>query len=150
MNIRDEMAEDALKFVGYPSMRYKHPFIGLDESGFDCSGFISFLLKRRDLYIGSRRHTNEFFDSFGVFIHSEALDRGDLVFFSWDGYVPRHIGVMISKDKYIHAPGRDNTVVEIDTLKMTEICSPNPGQIYFHNPIGFKRLAKKRFRYHEF
>ncbi|MDP2669076.1 MAG: NlpC/P60 family protein [bacterium] len=147
---RSRLADEAVLFVGYPSVRYGGPRLGMSESGFDCSGFIKFLLNRINFPCHSEvRHTNEFFDFFGVFIHEEYVGAGDLVFFSWDGCVPRHMGIMLSKDSYIHAPGLDNTIIETAILKKMAIKNSCNGQIYFHNPIGFKRLAIKVSRYQQ-
>lgn len=147
---RSRLADEAVLFVGYPSVHYRGSNFGMHELGFDCSGFAKFLLHRIKFPCHRRiRHTNEFFDFFGVFIHEECVGRGDLVFFSRNGYVPQHIGIMLSKDSYIHAPGLDNTVVETAILKKTAIKNSCNGQMYFHNPIGFKRLAIKAGRFQQ-
>lgn len=144
-----KLADEAVLFVGYPSIYYRAPHFGISESGFDCSGFLKFLLKRINFPCHDKiRHTNEFFDFFGVFIHEECVGRGDLVFFSWNGCVPQHVGIMQSENTYIHAPGLSDTVIKTAILKKAVIkkglCHE---QIYFHNPIGFKRLAIKTGRY---
>lgn len=142
------LADDALSFLGYPSVRYMNPDSGVSPYGFDCSGFLVFLLKRLGFPLSQGiRHVNEFFDNFGVFIHAECASRGDLVFFSRDGSSPRHLGIMISKDTYIHAPGKNNSVIKLAILKTKKIHPQSEHQIYFHNPIGFKRLAIKNSRY---
>ena len=145
-----KFAAEALVFVGYPSMFYRHPKLGQNIKWFDCSGFVWFLLKKLKFPFDKRlRHTNEFFDRLGVFIHEECADKGDLVFWSWDGLVPRHVGVMLSATEYVHAPGRDKTFVSVAKLKTqkTPINSSLKNQIYFHNPIGYKRLAVRVGRY---
>jgi len=147
---REGFANLALKFIGYPSIRYQNPDIGIGVNDFDCSGFVCFILKKANFPgIDGIRHCNEFFDNFGVLIHPEFADKGDLVFFSRDGRVPRHIGIMISRYSYIHAPGNNNTVVIVSTLKEKLIKSSLHNQIYLHNPIGFKRLAIKVGRYQQ-
>ena len=82
-----------------------------------------------------------------MFIHFEAAEKGDLIFFSWNGIVPRHIGIMISPDTYVHAPGTDNSVVRLSIVKQTPITSSLAEQIYHYNPIGFKRLSLRIGRY---
>lgn len=147
---REKFADLALKFIGYPSIHYQNPDVGRDANGFDCSGFVHFVLKNLNFPdIEKIRHTNEFFDSFGVFIHPEFADKGDLVFFSRDGCVPRHIGILLSRSSYIHAPGNNNTTVTVSTLEENLIKSSLAKQIYFRNPIGFKRLAIKVGRYQQ-
>lgn len=147
---REAFANSALKFIGYPSIRYQNPDIGISVNGFDCSGFVRFILKNLNFPgIDEIRHANEFFDNFGVLIHPEFASKGDLVFFSRDGRVPRHIGILVSKCSYVHAPGNNNTIVSVSTLEKTVIKSSLSEQIYFHNPIGFKRLAIKMGRYQQ-
>jgi hypothetical protein len=92
------------------------------------------------------RHTNEYFDQFGVLVHSGLQHAGDLVFFSRKGFAPTHIGIMISKFQYIHAPGRDESAIGIERLTRKEI-PMKEGQIYNVNPIGFKRLAASKGRW---
>jgi len=144
---REKLADLALQFLGYPAILYKNPDYGKDETGFDCSGFVHFLLKKMKFpEIEKWRHVNEMFDGLGVLIHPEFSSKGDLVFFSRDGVVPRHIGIMVSESHYIHSPGVNFSYVRIDEIKKSEIPYKN-AQIYGHNPIGFKRLAIKKGRY---
>ena len=147
---REELADLAMTYVGYPTMLYRSPQLGQSPEGFDCSGYIRYLLIQKNFPdVGEIRHVNEFMDHFGVFIHVECAGRGDLVFFSWDGLVPRHIGIMISKTEYVHSVGRDGQTVSVCSLENTEIKSSLSTQIYFRNPIAFKRLAVRKGRYLE-
>lgn len=142
------LSVEALKLLGFPSVRYSGSSKGQTVEGFDCSGFVRFCLQKCNFPIEENiRHCNEFFDHFGVLIHAKYVKRGDLIFFSRDGRVPRHIGIMLSPDTYIHAPGRNNTKVEIATVITEDIISSFPNQIYAFNPIGFKRLAMTVGRY---
>ncbi|MEN9614232.1 MAG: NlpC/P60 family [Candidatus Parcubacteria bacterium] len=148
---RTQFAHEALKFVGYPSVGYTGPQSGQDEKGFNCSGFVCHTLCRIGFeWDKDIRHANEFFDHFGIFIHPESASTGDLVFWSRDGFRPTHIGILISTREYIHAPGRNKTVVNISALQASTIRVPKHyyyEQIYFRNPIGFKRLAIQSGRY---
>lgn len=87
------------------------------------------------------RHCNEYFDRFGVLIHWQDRQAGDLTFWSRNGLIPTHIGLLINRDWYIHAPGKDGTSVTIDHLRVAPIPYRHENQLYFENPIGFKRLA---------
>ncbi|PIN90558.1 hypothetical protein COU60_01310 [Candidatus Pacearchaeota archaeon CG10_big_fil_rev_8_21_14_0_10_34_76] len=148
-----DWVEIALDFVGTTSSRY----LGAEESNvpgfFDCSGFIqySFLasgfpLPRVPGTDRTIRHSAEFFDLFGIHIHDEAARRGDLVFSSRNGVFPTHIGLYLGNGEVVHSPGFDNT--EICVMPLESIFGkpvrydPDKGdQIYFRNPIGFKRPA---------
>jgi hypothetical protein len=45
-SFRELLWKEALKYVGYPSVGYDGVEIGLDpEKGFNCSGFVTFLLR---------------------------------------------------------------------------------------------------------
>lgn len=149
---KEEFVAEALKYLGYPSMRYQGPDNGCDEIWFDCSGFFTFLLKKlcfpNPLNL---RHCNEYFDLFGIFVHPLYAQKGDLVFFSRRGIIPTHMGLMISPKLYIHAPGKDGTCVMISPLAQEVIQLPQTKddlearvggtQKYFSNPVGFKRPA---------
>ena len=147
METHSHLTTEALLFLGSRSQRYRNPYEGKNPNGFDCSGFVWFLLNRLGFPIAEDiRHVNEFFDRFGVLIHSRAVEAGDLVFFSWNGHVPQHMGIMVSQDTYIHAPGVDKTTVSLACIKERAILH-SQSQIYFSNPIGFKRLAIDIGRY---
>lgn len=140
----------ALSYQDFPAIKYQGPLEGISPTGFDCSGFIQFLLKESGYYQPIPRHTNEFFDSFGILVHEQFRSPGDLVFFSYKGGLrPDHVGIMISKHNYIHSPGKNGQTVRIGNIFEQEIIehNGNPLQIYSSNPIGFKRITVKNGRY---
>jgi cell wall-associated NlpC family hydrolase len=142
----------ALKYLGYPSIRYKGVHVGNTVSGFDCSGYTNFLLNKAKYPGQIPRHCNEFFDLFGILIHDQFRKAGDLVFFSSrsKGIRPDHMGVLVSRDKFIHSPGKDGKVVCVDEIEKEIIRSDNSiMQIYSDNPIGFKRITIKDGRYQQ-
>lgn len=149
---RENFVNTALKYVGYPSIKYRGAQQGITTKGFDCSGFIFFLLQSIKFPGIVLRHCNELFDSFGILVHKEKAEKGDLVFFSNKngGVLPSHVGILISPSEYIHSPGKDGKFVKISTVK-ENIIKPKEtkesDQIYFHNPIGFKRLAIQKGKY---
>ena len=146
--VRLMLADEAMLFLGYPSLHYKGPLYGQDVAGFDCSGYLKFLLKRLSFPdVGDTRHANEFFDRFGVLIHAEAVSRGDLIFFSRNGIVPTHIGIMLSEKEYIHAPGINDSCICTCTVCEESIANSRVDKIYHRNPIGYKRLAIRNGRY---
>ncbi len=155
---KEEFVVEALNYLGYPSMRYQRSDRGCDEIWFDCSGFVTFLLKKlcfpNPLNL---RHCNEYFDLFGIFIYPQYVQEGDLVFFSRRGIIPTHMGIMVSLESYIHAPGKDGTSVMISPIVRELIQPPQTRddlearvggtQKYVLNPIGFKRPAIKKGRF---
>lgn len=151
INLRSSVVEIALRFLGSPSHQYKGADHGNSpETGFDCSGFVQFVLITAGVVIpqyslndGLRRevrHANEFFDHFGIPIHFGRHKPGDLVFYSWRGTAPNHMGIVVDSDHYIHAAGKDDTSVIISDLYEAPIAI-HPGTIYNRNPIGFKRIG---------
>ncbi len=141
----------ALSYLNFPAIKYINPNNGMDVNGFDCSGFVGFLLKRAKYPNHIPRHSNEFFDNFGILIHSQFRDAGDLVFFSnRDGTCPNHIGIMTSRDEYIHSPGKNGKVICVRKFKQKVIKSINEAsQIYSSNPIGLKRITINNGRYQQ-
>lgn len=139
----------ALSYLGFPAIKHGGKEAGYDEKGFDCSGFVNFLLKKANYPGHIPRHTNDFFDSFGILVHEQFRGAGDLIFFSHKGgYYPDHIGVMISREKYIHSPGKNGKVICSGVFEK-KIIEPRCDiqQIYFSNPIGIKRIAINNGRY---
>ena len=140
---KEAFVEMALTYCGYPSSGYQGPDLGCSTEGFDCSGFHKFILLQAGYPEPIPRHSNELFDYFGILIHQPFLKLGDLIFFSnKGGQRPDHVGIMVSQREYIHAPGKDNTVVCLRDVKRS-IIKPKDGgeQIYFSNPIGYKRIT---------
>lgn len=135
-------------------MKYTVPENGQSpETGFDCSGFVRFVFKRVGFQLPENvRHANEFLDRFGVLVHWGCHKAGDLVLFSWGGSAPKHIGIVLDQNQYIHAPGKDFTKVSIEQLQEVPIINPVENAIYNKNPIAFKRPAvlKERGRWHLF
>ncbi len=149
--IRIQIADEAKKYVWYPSVWYKWANKWIDVDWFDCSGFVTYILNKFWLSNHDIRHTNEYFDSYGINIHLDAIQPWDLIFFSKDWLVPKHIWIIISDSEYIHAPGKANSIIEIKEIENTVIEKNIPWKIYLHNPIGFKRvvleLEKKSFNF---
>ncbi len=147
-NPREQLVSEALKYIGYNASNYYGPNHGLSiEEGFDCSGFVTFLLhiikfpKNPDI-----RHSNEYFDQFGVYIHPGLQKKGDLIFISRDGLRPTHMGIMTDISHFIHSPGINGRVITIHQVEYKPIPRVE-NQIYLVNPIGFKRLALRDGRW---
>lgn len=151
--------------MGSPSKKYisGHPELGQSpEDGFDCSGLVGFVLKHAGLHVPRFvgmddearpiRHASEYWDHYGVNVHQP--EAGDLLFFSRNGYLPTHIGIVYDAQTYIHAPGSDETKVETASIPFETIASRGMGRIlYNRNPIGFKAPTEchdsPTYRYHQ-
>jgi len=147
------LVEIASSFIGSVAVKYLfgHSELGQSpECGFDCSGFIRFVLNKSGLalpdYIdinGNQspiRHANEFWDHYGVSVHHGLHQPGDLIFFSRNGYFPSHIGLVRDAESYIHSPGKNGTKVCVAEIKEEEIPADDTlARIMFQkNPIGYK------------
>ena len=118
--------------------------------GFDCSGFVRYVLLEAGLVIPDYidisgnikpiRHTNEFMDHYGVTVQHGLHQPGDLILFSRNGYLPTHIGIVSDNNNYIHSPGINGQRVRKDRIKRQKIrAKDGEGKAIYHtNPIGFK------------
>ena len=141
------IAKECLKL---PVQRYvqKHEKLFQEEKFNGCVAFIHFTLIGAGIpipdFIGPdgiqrpMKHVNEFFDHFGVPIPAGTQKPGDLVFFSWDGRRPQHIGIVTENNYYIHAHTSDGSVKK-NNLSSHPIKTDHLNTIYQTNPIGFKR-----------
>lgn len=147
---REEFIKLAKNFLGSPAAKYAGPELGNNEKGFDCSGFVGYVLRQSGFPGEVPRHCNEYFDGFGILVHK--YRPGDLIFFAAKsgGVYPEHMGIVISKDEYIHSPGEDGKEVEIKQIvkkKIAKVRGQKAKQIYLRDPIGFKRIANGSGRY---
>jgi cell wall-associated NlpC family hydrolase len=153
--------------LGKKAIKYVHgePNRGQDpHKGFDCSGFVTYVLKNSGVIIPDYidinntrrvvRHANEYWDNFGIAVHHGLHQSGDLIFFTRNGYFPSHVGIVLDESSYIHSPGKDNTIVEICSITETykEFDVPSLLPIVFNrNPIGYKSpvipLDSRDYRY---
>jgi len=85
---------------------------GGDPSGFDCSGFVSYVFAQQGLFVP--RTVAEQFDS-GARVDLAAVAPGDLVFFSTVQPGASHVGIAISSDEFVHAPSSAG-VVRVESL----------------------------------
>lgn len=133
-------------------------------TGFHCSGFVRYVLKEAGLaipdYIGidnvrrPTRYANELWDHYGINVSDGAHRGGDLIFFSKNGMVPTHVGIVRDSETYIHAPGKEHSVVTVSAISRTAIKNAlGIGSIYFENPIGYKSpvvpFTSNSKRYHQ-
>jgi cell wall-associated NlpC family hydrolase len=85
---------------------------GSDPSGFDCSGFVSYVFAQQGLALP--RTVTEQYDA-GRGVPADSLTPGDLVFFSTVAPGASHVGIAVSADLFVHAPS-SNGVVRVERL----------------------------------
>lgn len=150
--IRARMVERAFAMLGTTSHRYRSPEQGTGDDGwYDCSGLIWRLVQ--DAYAEERidpevpRHANEQWRSYGEPCDYLQRAPGDLVFFPSrrknDVRIIGHVGLVVSENSYIHAPGKDNSVVSTGKLPDEQIALADihPKDIITKNPAGIKRIS---------
>ena len=156
--IRRLLVDTAVSLLGMKTRLYDSPDRGLTpEDGFDCSGFILYLLheaqkQESNLFIPERtRHANEIFQHLGVYVHAARRLPGDIVIHSRDGYGPTHVSLYVGQDalgqswRIDAGPGRGSPVVEASTFVPRRI-TPQPPRVpldlapvYIVSPVGYVR-----------
>ena len=102
---------EAEKYLGV-----KYVYGGNSPSGFDCSGFVQYVLKK--VGISVNRSSRDQYKN-GYSISRSQLAAGDLVFFSRGGSIS-HVGIYAGNGKVIHSPS-PGKVVSYTTLE--HMCS---------------------------
>jgi hypothetical protein len=102
----DQLLPIAKKFIGVP-----YAWGGTSPSGFDCSGYISFVYKQLDIDLP--RITKDMAKS-GDPVKRSQLRVGDLVFFNTYGSDISHAGIYIGNNQFIHS--QDGKGVSISLL----------------------------------
>lgn len=89
----DEIIQTAKQYIGVP-----YVWGGSSPAGFDCSGYLQFVLAKHDVSISRTVST-----IYAEGTHVSNPQRGDLVFF--ETYKPgaSHAGIYLGNDKFIHA-----------------------------------------------
>lgn len=150
--LRHSMVTVARDLIGTKSVKYTEPDMGLNpEFGFDCSGFISYVVKKvaydHGMDISIPRHANEQWRSFGEPVTYSQRKIGDLVFFpskmAAGIRIIGHVGLILDKNLYIHAPGKPDSVVCIDKLPYEPVPfdDHHPDDMHTHSPAGIKRIT---------
>lgn len=92
----------ALNLRGAP---YKNG--GTDPSGFDCSGFTQYVFAKYGVSLP--REVRDQFKT-GAPVNREALEPGDLIFFTTTEPGASHVGIALGGDEFVHAPSTSGVV----------------------------------------
>ena len=114
----------ARQYLGVP-----YVWAGRSPSGFDCSGFIYFVFDQ--LGYGLPRMADGQFEV-GIPVSRNALQPGDLVFFSTYEPGPSHVGIYLGNNQFIHASSGAGYVT------VTSLGNPYHRDRY----IGARRIIK--------
>lgn len=83
------------------------------ESGFDCSGFVSYVFKQATSL--SLPHSTLAISQIGVSVPQTELKPGDLVFFNTLKSAFSHVGIYVGNNRFIHSP-RAGGKVRIESM----------------------------------
>lgn len=78
----------------------KYSYGGTTTSGFDCSGYVSYVFKEHDISVS--RSSSSLYAS-GTAVNKADLAVGDLVFFNTTGKGVSHVGIYIGNGEFAHA-----------------------------------------------
>ncbi|RXZ79987.1 NlpC/P60 family protein [Paenibacillaceae bacterium] len=78
----------------------KYKYGGTTTSGFDCSGFTSYVFNQFDIELP---RTSAGQAKVGKHVDKDALRSGDLVFFNTNGKGVSHVGIYVGDGKFAHA-----------------------------------------------
>ena len=81
---------------------------GTDLTGFDCSGFVQYVLARHSVAM-----PRTVAQQYGVGERTRDVEPGDLVFFQTLGRTASHVGIAVDRETFVHAPNRRG-VVRVD------------------------------------
>ncbi|MFJ7932779.1 C40 family peptidase [Sporosarcina sp. NPDC096371] len=81
-------------------MGIKYSYGGTTKSGFDCSGFVSYVFKENAINVA--RTASSMYAS-GQAVSKSNLETGDLVFFNTTGKGVSHVGIYMGNGKFAHA-----------------------------------------------
>ncbi len=116
---RDKLIEYAKQYLGV-----KYAYGGASPSGFDCSGFTTYVFKN---FGYSLNRSSSAQTSNGTEISKSELLPGDLVFFTRGGSSVGHVGIYIGDNKFIHSssPGDVVKITSLDDsyYKRNYVCS---------------------------
>ena len=97
--VGQKIASYAQDFIGVP-----YVWGGSSPSGFDCSGFVQYVMRSCGYTVG-RGTDAQYFNGDGTYVSKDALVPGDMIFFfgTYDTTGTSHVGIYIGDGQYIHA-----------------------------------------------
>lgn len=103
-DIRDKIIREANRYIGVPYL-----WGGSAPSGFDCSGFVQYVLKQCGITVP---RTTELQAQVGKYVHKSDLRPGDLVFLhnTYRAGIS-HVGIYIGNGQMIHASSSKGVVI---------------------------------------
>nr|WP_243734964.1 NlpC/P60 family protein [Paenibacillus turpanensis] len=103
--------------IVFDAMHYlRVPYVwgGQSPSGFDCSGFVYYMLKKHNIPVN--RTTSQIMFTWGEPVERSKLQEGDLVFFRTTKQKPvSHVGIYLGDHRFISATASEG--IAIDSLK---------------------------------
>ncbi|MDR2421091.1 MAG: C40 family peptidase [Oscillospiraceae bacterium] len=119
------LVDFALQYVGYD-----YQYGGSSpKSGFDCSGFTSYVFKNFGVTL--TRNSAGQYKNDGVKLSKDELAPGDLLFFGSGGKSVNHVGIYMGDGEFVHASGERVGVV-VSRIDST---------YYINHYIGAKRVS---------
>lgn len=97
-----QIVSKAQEYLGTP-----YVYGGASPSGFDCSGFVYYVLKSLG-YSPYRTPADQY--KMGFSVSKSELQPGDIVFFSGNGSSITHVGLYVGDGQFIHSPNSRSTV----------------------------------------
>ena len=104
-------SSEAEKIIAFAKNYLGTPYVygGSSASGFDCSGFTSYVLKNNG-YNSTRTCTTQYAQY--THISKSELRPGDLVFFaSYSSWDTNHVGIYIGNNEFIHSSSGSGKVI---------------------------------------
>lgn len=109
-----QVIDTAAKYLGVPYL-----WGGTTPAGFDCSGFVQYVM--RECGISITRTTYTQWDNDGVYVSRSELQSGDLVYFG-SSSAPHHVGLYVGDGMYIHAPSTGDVVKYSSLDSRSDFC----------------------------
>jgi SH3-like domain-containing protein len=110
LSIRESI-ELSKRFLGLP-----YYWGGTSSYGFDCSGFVQLLLRRRGILIPRDAGPQFRWEGFQA-VPKDRLKPGDLLYFGSSEQKVTHTGYYLGRGRFIHATTHERPVVQISRLK---------------------------------